>query len=54
MKLLESKNTKQKQAELNINNANGAIQSYEESIRDIENSSETDMIESLKANKKKI
>lgn len=42
-----------KQAELNINNANGAIQSYEESIRDIENSSETDMIESLKANKKK-
>lgn len=41
-----------KQAELNINNANGAIQSYEESIRDIENSSETDMIESLKANKK--
>lgn len=42
-----------KQAELNINNANGAIQSYEESIRDIENSSETDMIESLKNNKKK-
>ena len=33
-----------KQAELNINNANGAIQSYEESIRDIENSTETDRI----------
>lgn len=42
-----------KRAELNINNANGAIQSYEESIHDIENASETDMIETLKANKKK-
>ena len=42
-----------KRAELNINNANGAIQSYEDSIHDIENDSETDMIETLKANKKK-
>lgn len=42
-----------KRAELNLNNANGAIQSYEESIHDIENASETDMIETLKANKKK-
>ena len=42
-----------KRAELNINNANGAIQSYEESIHDIENASEMDMIETLKANKKK-
>lgn len=42
-----------KRAELNINNVNGAIQSYEESIHDIENASETDMIETLKANKKK-
>ena len=42
-----------KRAELNINNANGAIQSYEESIHDIENASETYMIETLKANKKK-
>lgn len=42
-----------KRAELNINNANGAMQSYEESIHDIENASETDMIETLKANKKK-
>lgn len=42
-----------KRTELNINNANGAIQSYEESIHDIENASETDMIETLKANKKK-
>lgn len=50
---IKKKEAEAKQSELNINNANGAIQSYEESIRDIENASETDMIESLKANKKK-
>lgn len=42
-----------KQVQINIDNANGAIQSYEESIRDIEHASETNMIESLKASKVK-
>ena len=42
-----------KRAELNINNANGAIQSYEDSIHDIENDSETNLIKTLKDNKKK-
>lgn len=42
-----------KQAQINIDNANGAIQSYEESIRDIEHASETNVVESLKASKKK-
>ena len=42
-----------KQANLNIDNANGAIQSYEESIKDIETASETDIIESLKVSKSK-
>lgn len=42
-----------KQANLNIDNANGAIQSYEESIKDIEKSSETDVIESLNVSKAK-
>lgn len=42
-----------KQAEVNISNAKGAIASYEESIRDIDKSSETDMIENLKASKRK-
>jgi len=42
-----------KQAEVNISNAKGAIASYEESIRDIDQSSETDMIENLKVSKKK-
>lgn len=50
---IKSQENKAKQAELNINNANGAIQSYEESIRDIEKSSETDVIETLKASKRK-
>lgn len=41
-----------RQAEMNISNAKGAIASYEESIRDADQSSETDMIENLKASKK--
>lgn len=42
-----------KQAQLDIDNANGAIQSYEESIKDIDKSSETDAVELLQASKKK-
>ena len=41
------------QAELDIKNAQGAIQSYEESINEINNSSETDVIQSLKDSKAK-
>lgn len=41
------------QAELAIKNAEGAIQSYEESINEINNSSETDVIQSLKDSKAK-
>lgn len=41
------------QAELSIKNAEGAIQSYEESINDINNSSETDVIKTLKDSKAK-
>lgn len=41
------------QAELAIKNAQGAIQSYEESINEINNSSETDVIQSLKDSKAK-
>lgn len=36
-------------AKLNINNAEGAIQSYEESIKDIEHSAETDIIANLQS-----
>lgn len=42
-----------KQAKLDIDNANGAVQSYEESIKDIDKSSETDAVELLQASKKK-
>lgn len=42
-----------KQAELDIKNAEGAIQSYEESINEINNSSETDVIQTLKNSKAK-
>lgn len=42
-----------KQAKLDIDNANGAVQSYEESIKDIDKSSETDAIELLQSSKKK-
>lgn len=42
-----------KKAQLDITNANGAIQSYEESIKDIEKSSETDVVETLQVSKKK-
>lgn len=42
-----------KQAEINIANAEGVIRSYEESITEIQNSSETDMTEALKRNLKK-
>lgn len=41
------------QAELAIKNAQGAIQSYEESINEINNSSETDVIKTLKDSKAK-
>lgn len=41
------------QAELSIKNAEGAIQSYEESINEINNSSETDVIKTLKDSKAK-
>lgn len=36
-------------SKLNINNAEGAIQSYEESIKDIEHSAETDIIANLQS-----
>lgn len=42
-----------KQIKINIDNANGAIQSYEESIRDIEHAVETNIIDSLKASKER-
>lgn len=42
-----------KQCETNIANANGAIESYEESIRDIEHASETDMVDTLRESKAK-
>lgn len=42
-----------KQAEINVANAEGVIRSYEESITEIQNSSETDMTEALKRNLKK-
>lgn len=41
------------QAELSIKNAEGAIQSYEESINEINHSSETDVIKTLKDSKAK-
>ena len=44
---------KQKQNGTEIKNAEGAIQSYEESIQEIENSSETDIIDNLKQSKQK-
>lgn len=40
-------------AQTHIDNAKGAIESYEESIRDIENASETDIVSSLKESKEK-
>ena len=42
-----------KQCETNIANANGAIESYEESIRDIEHAAENNIIETLKESKAK-
>lgn len=42
-----------KQSETNISNANGSIQSYEESIKDIEHASETDMVDTLRESKAK-
>lgn len=42
-----------KQAELEIDNAEGAIRSYEESIKDLQNASETDIIASLNESKDK-
>ena len=42
-----------KQCETNIANVNGAIESYEESIRDIEHAAGNDIIETLKESKKK-
>lgn len=43
----------QKQCKTNIANANGAIESYEESIRDIEHAAGNDIIETLKESKAK-
>lgn len=42
-----------KHADLEIENAKGAIQSYEESIRDVQNASETNVTESLTKSKQK-
>lgn len=42
-----------KQCETNIANANGAIESYEESIRDIEHAADNGIIETLKTSKAK-
>lgn len=50
---IKTQNNAIKTADVNIKNAEGAIESYEESIRDIDKSSETDMIEKLKDSKKK-
>lgn len=43
----------QRQCKTNIANAEGAIESYEESIRDIEHAAGNDIIETLKESKKK-
>lgn len=43
----------QKQCKTNIANANGAIESYEESIKDIEHAAGNDIIETLKESKAK-
>lgn len=42
-----------KQCDTNIANANGAIESYEESIKDIEHAAESDIVETLKESKAK-
>ena len=51
--VIKTAETEINNASVNVQTANGAITSYEESIAELENASDTDVIDTLKASKKK-